>query len=193
MVDDTVLTHSIHGDKYFQPVVLKASVGITLTSLNDSLLFDDTTQDVLCLIGPPDSTISKERDQMGIHKIGKDDVSAQRSNHDYFWNYFDMGIDLLFDGENHTIKKIIIHSNFLGHHEVNRYSKCNFKFENLDIDHKSTLQDVKNVMGAPLGPPVIFNLDESPFGCSSFHGYKGILFEVLKNGHIASVSLWKTN
>jgi hypothetical protein len=45
---------------------------------------------------------------------------------DYFYNYFSRGIDILFDGQTHRIKKFVLHTNFPGHTDFNCYIKCNF-------------------------------------------------------------------
>ncbi|KAJ3325128.1 hypothetical protein HDV06_004884 [Boothiomyces sp. JEL0866] len=184
-------------DYYFEQVIIPISTSgidkITLQEQNVSLLFGQTTQDVLCEIGAPQDQMEKDSDKMGIHRVDE----TLQSKDDYFWNYFSMGIDLVFDGSTHVLKKIIMHSNCMGHYLMNRYAKCNFKFgifhTNLEngISHKSTWPEVLEAFGEPLGPPVIYNREDNPFGTTSFHGYDGILFEILSNNHIASVTLWK--
>lgn len=58
---------------------------------------------------------------------------------DYFYNYFALGIDILFDIQTHIVKKFILHTNFPSHYQFNqyisvttylttlRYVKCNFR------------------------------------------------------------------
>lgn len=46
-------------------------------------------------------------------------VGSQQPN-DYFYNYFHLGIDVLFDGSTHRCKKIILHSNVPGHFDFQR-------------------------------------------------------------------------
>ncbi|KAH3759447.1 UPF0183 protein [Pelomyxa schiedti] len=50
---------------------------------------------------------------------------------------------------------------------------------------------VSQIFG-PCGKPVVNNRGstENPFGPTFFHGYKNIIFEVLPNGHLASVCLF---
>uniref|UniRef100_A0A2P2L9S6 Uncharacterized protein n=1 Tax=Rhizophora mucronata TaxID=61149 RepID=A0A2P2L9S6_RHIMU len=45
---------------------------------------------------------------------------------DYFYNYFTRGLDILFDGQTHKIKKFVLHTNYPGHADFNSYIKCNF-------------------------------------------------------------------
>ena len=45
----------------------------------------------------------------------------------YFYNYYHLGIDILFDGARHTVKKIICHSNFPGHADFGTYQRCHFR------------------------------------------------------------------
>lgn len=39
------------------------------------------------------------------------------------------GIDILFDGTSHRIKKFVLRTNAPGHTEFNSYSKCNFQLD----------------------------------------------------------------
>lgn len=43
---------------------------------------------------------------------------------DYFYNYFQLGMDFLFDASTHTVKKFILHTNFPTHYEFNQYPFC---------------------------------------------------------------------
>ena len=43
---------------------------------------------------------------------------------DYFYNYFTLGIDILFDGSKHSVKKFVLHSNYPGHYDFNIYYRC---------------------------------------------------------------------
>ncbi|KAJ3315960.1 hypothetical protein HDV04_000168 [Boothiomyces sp. JEL0838] len=115
-------------DYYFEEVyvpISKSSIEkVTFKDQNVSLAFGQSTQDVLCELGPPQDQMAKESDKMGIHRSEE----TLKSSDDYFWNYFSLGIDLVFDGALHVLKKIIFHSNYMGHYMMNRYAKCNFKF-----------------------------------------------------------------
>jgi hypothetical protein len=41
---------------------------------------------------------------------------------DYFYNYFHLGFDVLFDGVTHRCKKIVLHGNVPGHFDFQRYA-----------------------------------------------------------------------
>ena len=47
---------------------------------------------------------------------------------DYFYNYFPLGLDLLFDAGTHTVTKIILHTNTPGCYDfdvyVNNAAQC---------------------------------------------------------------------
>ena len=46
---------------------------------------------------------------------GAGTLGLQRApRHDYFLNYFSLGVDVLMDGTTHTVSKIVLHSNFPG-------------------------------------------------------------------------------
>lgn len=45
---------------------------------------------------------------------GEAPSGAMMPKTDYFLNYFHLGIDVLMDGPTHTLKKVVLHSNFPG-------------------------------------------------------------------------------
>ncbi|KAF9976428.1 hypothetical protein BGZ73_008630 [Actinomortierella ambigua] len=116
------------------------------------LLHISTPQDLLADIGPPANIYYKEEDKMKIHSETSKESSQQGSNeddgilgsmddvgfdrsgstqtgpmpNDYFYNYFHLGIDVLFDGSSHVCKKIILHSNIPGHFDFQSYKRCPF-------------------------------------------------------------------
>jgi len=47
----------------------------------------------------------------------------------YYWNYFDLGLDVLFDGENHDVQAIVLHTNCPGHAYFGLYRRANFFIE----------------------------------------------------------------
>ncbi|KAF9298270.1 hypothetical protein BGZ88_007304 [Linnemannia elongata] len=104
------------------------------------LLHVTTPQDLLADLGSPASIYYKEEDKMKIHSETKespriqqeedgilgemDDIGYDRTNkpaegsqqpNDYFYNYFHLGMDVLFDGSTHRCKKIVMHTNVPGH------------------------------------------------------------------------------
>jgi len=123
---------------------------------------------------------------------------------DYFFNYFSLGIDILFDVHTHIVKKIILHTNFPSHYEFNQYAKCNFIIvpDRGDIFAESPSgvtcdtkwDEVLKIFGQLGNPtkPVVHSRgsNSNPFGATLFYGYKGIIFEVMQNTHIASVCLF---
>mmetsp|Transcript_9994 Transcript_9994/g.12473 ORF Transcript_9994/g.12473 Transcript_9994/m.12473 type:complete len:203 (+) Transcript_9994:162-770(+) len=127
---------------------------------------------------------------------------------DYFFNYFDHGIDLLFDCEFHTVKKIILHSNFPGHPEFSIYRKCLFRIDgdttprgkimkdvnnecDSDITADSKWEQVESIMGSG-GKPMIHDSGAvaNPFGATYLYAYEGCIFEIMKSGAIASLTLF---
>ena len=60
-----------------------------------------------------------------------------------------------------------------------------------EITADSCLKDIKAVMGDS-GLASVYSTDSgpSPFGRTQVHGYKGACFEVMRNGHLASLTLF---
>jgi hypothetical protein len=120
---------------------------------------------------------------------------------DYFYNYFSRGIDILFDGQTHRIKKFVLHTNFPGHTDFNCYIKCNFFIhvppagengEELDkaptaygnglqrcISADTTWSQVQEILGD--GGRAAIQTQGSvsnPFGPTFVYGYRNIALEV---------------
>ncbi|KAF9958348.1 hypothetical protein BGZ72_000489 [Mortierella alpina] len=111
-----------------------------------------TPQDLLADLGSPSSIYYKEEDKMKIHSDTKDNLRSQhleedgilgemddigydrstrpsegsQQPNDYFYNYFHLGLDVLFDGSTHRCKKIVMHTNVPGHFDFQSYKRCPF-------------------------------------------------------------------
>ena len=60
------------------------------------------------------------------HNYKKEEEGAVGRASDYFLNYLNWGLDLLFDGTEHALKKIIVHNNLPVHPHFGFYDRCNF-------------------------------------------------------------------
>jgi len=119
---------------------------------------------------------------------------------DYFYNYYGLGIDVLFDGLTHQVKKFVLHTNPLGHVNFTVYVKCQFVLKcGADADEvvhaDDTWADVQRVMGSSPGRPAVHmsGTATNPFGPTYVYGYRNAVFEVMRNGNLASVILFKVD
>ena len=181
---------------YFEEIVIQIGFGIHFITRNNNLNFNSTTQDVISLLGPPSRIFNKEEDKMKIHTNTYTGVPCT----DYFYNYFNLGIDILFDSQSHLVKKFILHTNYPSHYEFNQYAKCNFKIimpnTTTTITGDSKWNDVQSLIGDNV-KPVVHNRgsNSNPFGATLFYGFNnlGLIFEIMKNQHIASIQLYNNN
>lgn len=81
------------------------------------VLFGDTCQDVVTALGAPSRVFYKSEDKMKIHSPSAHKRAQRKS--DFFFNYFTLGIDILFDARSQKAKKFILHTNFPGHYNFN--------------------------------------------------------------------------
>lgn len=81
------------------------------------VLFGDTCQDVSSSLGAPSRVFFKSEDKMKIHSPSAHKRVQRKS--DFFFNYFTLGIDILFDARTQKAKKMILHTNFPGHYNFN--------------------------------------------------------------------------
>ncbi|KAL1115487.1 hypothetical protein AAG570_007517 [Ranatra chinensis] len=173
----------------------------------------DSCQDVATCLGAPNRTFYKSEDKMRIHSPNtshKTRLALRRS--DFFFNYFTLGIDILFDARTHRAKKFVLHTNYPGHYNFNMYHRCEFLM-NLTVErpHKSSpgppptnVQKPDTVTAytkwdtivdklKPNQRPVVLNRASSIntknfFGATLCYGYKDMIFEVL-----LQCALTKTN
>merc|ERR1712232_737749 len=80
-----------------------------------------------------------------INKSNENDIHKQQC----FYNYFDFGLDILFDLETYKATKFIVHSNAPSHSDFCQYSRCNFlivliKDDNKEKDEKENNENNNN-------------------------------------------------
>lgn len=182
--------------------------------LTKEVLFGDTCQDVLSALGAPARVFFKAEDKMRIHSPHAHKRDKVRRS-DFFYNYFTLGLDVLFDARTQCVKKFVLHTNYPGHYNFNMYHRCEFSLtlcpENnsnrgvgkcIDIASSPvtitayTKWDVINEQLKASARPVVLNRASStnttnPFGCTFCYGIRDAIVEVMANQHIASVTLYK--
>uniref|UniRef100_A0A8C2YYA3 Phagosome assembly factor 1 n=1 Tax=Cyclopterus lumpus TaxID=8103 RepID=A0A8C2YYA3_CYCLU len=179
-------------------------------SLERSIYFGDSCQDVLGALGSPHKVFYKSEDKMKIHSPSPHKQVPSKCN-DYFFNYFTLGVDILFDSATHLVKKFVLHTNYPGHYNFNIYHRCDFKIP-LVIKKGETLiscllncpltflllcqwDQIQELLGHPMEKPVVLHRSSSanntnPFGSTFCFGLQRMIFEVMQNNHIASVTLY---
>ncbi|KAI8020171.1 UPF0183 protein [Camellia lanceoleosa] len=164
-------------------------------------------QDVWTELGRPCGIHQKQVDQMVIHSAS-DPRPRTTLCGDYFYNYFTRGLDILFDGQTHKIKKFVLHTNYPGHADFNSYIKCNFAIYSSDfggsfheevnaskrcITPSTKWEQVKEILGDSGRAAIQTQGSTSnPFGSTFVYGYQNVAFEVMKNGYIATVTLFQS-
>lgn len=106
-----------------EAVVVRPALGVELQG--QLLHFGAMPQDVFSDFGPPEQVCVKEFDAVRIHSARF--PTSKAAGPDYYYNYFHLGVDVLFDGRTHLVKKIILHANPPTHERFSRYSRCFFQ------------------------------------------------------------------
>eukprot|EP01127_Copromyxa_protea_P008654 TRINITY_DN1993_c0_g1_i3.p1 TRINITY_DN1993_c0_g1~~TRINITY_DN1993_c0_g1_i3.p1 ORF type:complete len:336 (-),score=53.97 TRINITY_DN1993_c0_g1_i3:61-1068(-) len=202
-----------------KPLVLLPSQGILFSETNSMLIFGNTPQDALTILGSPQHISYKKSNPLSIHERLhiRDKAEVRDFQYDYFYNYFDIGLDILFDAANHNIKKFIVHTNFPTHPNFNLYQKCNFTivppaaqemkhdekdddgFEDFDEEAKVITPEMKwpeisECYGKALTEPFFMPpTKDNPFGGSRYYAHKDIILEVMENDYISSVTLFRSH
>ena len=89
-----------------------------LRRFSSCLAFGDSTQDVLSALGSPSRVFYKTEDKMKIH-LPQSYRKKRQQSCDYFYNYFTLGMDILFDGRTHRVIKFVLHTNQPGEYTFN--------------------------------------------------------------------------
>ncbi|XP_050505912.1 PHAF1 protein CG7083 isoform X1 [Diabrotica virgifera virgifera] len=159
------------------------------------VLLGQSAQEIATALGAPSKVFFKSEDKMRIHSPNAHrKITAIRS--DYFFNYFTLGLDILFDANTNTAKKIVLHTNYPGHYNFNMYMRCEFELtlKNVEISGYTHWNDICTKL-TPSERPVVLNRASStnttnPFGSTLCYGYQDIIFEVMPNHYIASLTLY---
>ncbi|XP_028807268.1 UPF0183 protein At3g51130-like isoform X3 [Neltuma alba] len=197
------------GSIYMEEVHVKLGEELHFTVGGQRIPFGASPQDVWTELGRPCGIHQKQVDQMVIHSAS--DLRPRTTLcGDYFYNYFSRGLDILFDGQSHKIKKFVLHTNYPGHADFNSYMKCNFviyassdfggSFHDANgskqkvITHSTKWEQVKEILG-DCGRAAIQTQGSTsnPFGSTLVYGYQNIALEqVMKNGYIATITLFQS-
>jgi hypothetical protein len=154
------------------------------------LPFGSSVEDVLCVLGPPCEIFEKGHDKLRIHSKGHETFSD-----DYIYNYNERGLDIVFDASQHKVSKLVVHTNFPMHPTFHKYAKCHFRLglQGGVITADSRWDQVQQLFGEDGGRPLVHGatLSNNPFGGTRFYAFDGVIFEVMRNGHLASVTLFE--
>ncbi|XP_058109483.1 PHAF1 protein At3g51130 isoform X1 [Magnolia sinica] len=194
------------GSLYMEEVHAKLGEELCFTVGGQHIPFGASPQDIWTELGRPCGIHQKQVDQMMIHSAS-DPRPRTTLCGDYFYNYFTRGLDILFDGQTHKIKKFVLHTNFPGHADFNSYIKCNFVIYGSDaagpiqegnaprncITPSTKWEQVKEILGDGGRAAIQTQGSTSnPFGSTFVYGYQNVAFEVMKNGYIATVTLFQS-
>ncbi|XP_023930822.1 UPF0183 protein C16orf70 homolog [Lingula anatina] len=175
--------------------------------------FGDSSEDVTSALGSPSKMFYKAEDKMRIHSPEAHRLVRSRSS-DYFYNYVTLGVDILFDANTHKVKKFVLHTNYPGHYNFNMYSRCDFRISlsvprdpseqplvavgdpQMVITAYTKWDEVERFLAKPMEKPVVLNRASStnttnPFGSTFCYGVQDMIYEVMQNNHIASVTLYQ--
>ncbi|CAH1780529.1 unnamed protein product [Owenia fusiformis] len=180
-----------------------------------TIAFSQSCEDVTSCLGCPSKVFYKAEDKMKIHSPDAHKMVRSRSS-DFFYNYVTLGLDILFDANTNLVKKFVLHTNFPGHYNFNMYYRCEFRIPvKVDLKrHKGTLGSeilegdtliitpyskwdiIEDFLRKPDERPVVLNRSSStnttnPFGSTFCYGIHDMIFEVIQNNHIASVTLYQ--
>ncbi|KAF8367913.1 hypothetical protein PRIPAC_85742 [Pristionchus pacificus] len=176
-----------------------ASNDYELVTLKRTVNFGDHVTRVLATLGAPSKVFYKSDDKMSIHKVGegraKETVEPQPH---FFFNYFSMGFDILFDFSTKCVIKFVLHTNIPGHYHFGVYNRCEFRVacvsegEETVLETASKYDDFSSILHSP--QPVVISRqsteDRNPFGATFAYGTRQVVVEVMDNFQIAALTIF---
>jgi len=139
-----------------EPVAIVVQPGFGVELRGRKLRFGAMPQDVFSDLGPPEQVCVKDVDTVRIHSSRA--MPTCSPGPDYYYNYYNLGLDVLFDGCSHLVKKVILHTNPPTHELFTRYTRCFYQIPiNVPRDRlqSSDLGQCKNPAGSPGSPESI--------------------------------------
>ncbi|KAL4426708.1 hypothetical protein ABPG77_004764 [Micractinium sp. CCAP 211/92] len=117
------------GSPYWQQVEAVPGQGLLVGAAGQLLRFGDSPQDVVAELGPPSSTHRKPGGPGAPAVTSGAGVppAVAAAAPDYYLSYCHLGLDVLFCGATHRLKKLVLHANQPGHPDFGLYSRCNFR------------------------------------------------------------------
>lgn len=175
----------------------------TFEKKDAEVFFNDSVQDVMSVLGTPNSVYYKSEELNKLGHIENSSSANLSQQNDYFYNYITLGLDILFNAETNRATKFILHSNFPCHYNFNSYFMCNFEIQltnpetkqSLVVTPATTLSKLQEKFNIRSQPAILHRSNSTnsvnPFGPTFFYIYEDIIFEIMTNGYIASVTLIK--
>eukprot|EP00735_Rhodelphis_limneticus_P009118 TRINITY_DN2547_c0_g2::TRINITY_DN2547_c0_g2_i1::g.19221::m.19221 TRINITY_DN2547_c0_g2::TRINITY_DN2547_c0_g2_i1::g.19221 ORF type:complete len:517 (+),score=53.71,sp/Q9SD33/U183_ARATH/37.34/1e-77,UPF0183/PF03676.9/2.3e-44,UPF0183/PF03676.9/4.3e-39 TRINITY_DN2547_c0_g2_i1:131-1681(+) len=179
---------------YLVPTTVELGVGIHFPS-GRNVLFGASPQDVIADLGPPSNMVYRSSN-LNARVPSNDEDCFNTSDLDYLYNYFDLGLDIVFSGATHSVRKLVLHTNIPGNPSFGQYAKSNFKFrksgKDMNITCDSKWNDIQGMLGTNAHPPAVntHGAASTTFAPTLYYYYPGLILEVMKNHHISTVTMF---
>lgn len=167
---------------------------------------NDSCQNVQSELGAPDDVYFKSDQKMLA--LGAPAQAQPQTGTDFFYNYFKLGMDMLFDGCTKRLQKVVLHTCRPEHQEFGkRYSPCIFEYKESErkLSYTSTYADLLPFIGN-VDEPIILTrqntcnsmLDEltSITGANTSSGFVyhaatcSEIYEITANGKLAMLTIY---
>uniref|UniRef100_A0A0X3Q4Z6 UPF0183 protein CG7083 n=1 Tax=Schistocephalus solidus TaxID=70667 RepID=A0A0X3Q4Z6_SCHSO len=190
-------------DLIYQELCVNPNRDPPIQRFSACVAFGDTVQDVLSALGSPSRIFYKTEDKMKIH-LPQSYRQIRQRHSDFFYNYFTLGLDVLFDSHTHTVISFVLHTNLPGEYTFNTYYRCMFEIpleeveggKGLTVTPFTKWSEIKlHLLDAIDAEPVVIHREtkppKNPYGSTHAYGYQDIIFEVLpQNDYLGSVTLF---
>lgn len=161
-------------------------------------------QDLLCELGEPDFVASKY-DESLVHNTDSGAmlaVDGRLACMDYIVSYRQLGLDFVLDGHEHAVRRVVLHTNLIGHYDFGIYNRALFAIELIDsdglvrtIDSQMLWSQVAQLMNGEGTPfAVCRGSEEAAWSPSEYRAFldRGLMYEIAPASHaIASLTVFR--
>ena len=193
-----------------------ASEDVVIENFERYIMFGDMLQDVLTDLGAPEKSYYQEKPSRLLTQDRHEVLLETVPSCDLYLNYESLGLDVVINEKSREVSQIVLHCNFPGHCDFYVYRRCPFK---LDIpcccrhvvkrkcplnamEHQIlTVTPVtkwteisKHVVCGDACPIAMLRRqsatnDPNNFSSSTLYVFDQLVFEVMSNDHIATVTI----
>jgi len=158
---------------YFMQVEVQPQRGLYFVSQKQNIDYHSHVQHVLGILGAPDKIFE--------HRAGEERKGEKLAYclFPYFYNYFRLGLSIMFDSKSNRAIKFILNTNLIDRPDFGIWRKCNFTIsvsKDTVITPNMDLSEIEELLGPATGP-IINSSDEVSTRATKIYAYPNMLLE----------------
>jgi hypothetical protein len=190
--------------------------GVEIEDFERHIMFGDMLQDVLTDLGAPERSCYQEKPSRLLARDQREVLLETTPSCDLYLNYESLGLDVVIKEKSQEVSQIVFHCNFPGHCDFHLYCRCPFQLDipcccHHIVNRKCPLNHMehkllrvtpvtkwteisKHILCGDAHPIASLQrqsttIDDNTFPGSTLFVFDQLVFEVMSNDHIATVTV----